>query len=166
MAYLTNKIIHPDSKAFVLSHPWTIHLSKNETGRTVFGVEYQSDVYDGVSWDKKTVTGLVEKKDDKKDPGWKIPTRDSYIFLWGEIKEDGSVGKIEVKNDQTDLENIYRVNVENGKQTHFAHTLGYIWKTSKDQESDNWLVRQDANRHLTLLYVVVNGVLCKVPFEM
>jgi hypothetical protein len=166
MAYLSNRILHPDSKAMELGHPWKIYLSKNAANRTVFGIEYQSDVYDGFDWDKKTVTGLVTRRDDIDDPGWKIPT-EGYIFLWGEIDEDGVIGKIEVKNDQQELENIYRAKVNSeGKQTHFAHTLGYIWKTSDEPGSDTWLVRQDANRHLTMIYVVINGVACKIPFEM
>jgi hypothetical protein len=166
MAYLSNRILYPHSKAMELGHPWKIYLSKNAANRTVFGVETQSDVYDGFDWDEKPVEGLLTRKDDIEDPYWIIP-KEGYIFLWGEIDEDGVIGKIEVKNDQQELANIYRAKVNSeGKQTHFAHTLGYIWKTSDEPGSDTWLVRQDANRHLTMIYVVINGVACKIPFEM
>ena len=159
---ITNRFARSSSQN-QLRHPWEIFLSPDETK---FGVEYKSDVYDGYNFDKVTVSGLVEKSDDPNDPGWKTPT-EGYIFLWGTIDpESGEITKIEVKNDQNQLENIYRLHFNGeGKQTNFAHVLGYIWNEGATNPP-SWQIRQSAWRDITLLFVVINGKAGKGTFEM
>ena len=147
-----------------LSSPWNIYL-RNIGGDWKFGVDGHSDVYDGVTWDKITVTGLLVDPADDADAGWSSPSG-GFIFLWGTMGEDGiAVDSIEVKNDQNSLDDIKRVDSSDGKQTHFAHVLGYLWSTGSGADTQ-WYFRKEAFRHVTLLSVVVNGVLCKIPFEM
>ena len=160
---ITNRFSRSSSADNRLRHPWEIFLSPDGTK---FGVEYKSDVYDGYNFDKVTVTGLVEKSDDENDPGWKTPTQ-GYIFLWGTIDpESGEITKIEVKNDQDQLEYIYRLQFNSeGKQINFAHVLGYIWNEG-EADSPSWQIRQSAWRDITLLFVVINGQGGKGTFEM
>jgi len=146
-----------------LRHPWTIFF-KSISGSIKFGVEFHSDVYDGMSWDKITVSGLTEDPSNDSDPGWHSPD-EGFVFLWGTVDEDGVVTDIDVLNDQASLDDIVRVTSVDGIQTKFAWVLGYIWNAGTEL-APQWLVRQEAFRHVTLMYVVVNGVLCKVPFEM
>lgn len=158
------KDIGRKSKAKELATPWKIYLKNFQAGWK-FGVEYHSDVYDGVSWTTIPVSGLLTDPADENDAGWKFPKK-GFVFLWGTMKADGAtVDKIEVKNDQESLEFIKRVDSEDGKQTQFAYVLGYLWSEGAGGNIQ-WYVRQEAWRHVTLLYVNVNGVLCKVPFEM
>jgi hypothetical protein len=88
-----------------------------------------------------------------------------FVFLWGTVDKDGVVESIEIKNDQTSLAYIYRTYALAGKQINFAWVIGYLWSEGTGDDIQ-WYVRQEAWRNVTLLYVVVNGVLCKVPFEM
>jgi hypothetical protein len=142
-----------------LDSPWTI-LLKYDGSAWKMGVSNKSDVYDGISWTKETVTGLLTDADNDNDPGWKTPRR-GFVFLWGTVK-DGEVTKIEVKNDQENLAGIKRVDSSGGKQTQFAYVLGYLW----DEQVGNatqWYVRQEAFRHVTLMRANVNGMICLVP---
>lgn len=150
-----------------LSHPWKIHLGKFGTpAEWKVGVDYHSDVYDGVTWTKQTVTGLLTDPSDPADAGWKSP-QVGYVFLWGQLDESGAITSIEVKNDQDELDPdaMLRVKAVDGKQTEFIWVIGYLWSSGAG-ENIRWYYRQECNRHVTLLHVVVNGVLCKVPFEM
>jgi len=146
-----------------LPTPWQIRFQQEDNGTWQFGVDSDSDVYDGVNFTHVPVTGLLTDYTNPADNGWKTP-KTGFVFLWGTMKADGvTVDKIEVKNDQTSLDYIKRVDSPSGKQTHFAFVLGYLWQ---DSTTGQWWARQEAWRHVTLLYVVVNGLLCKVPFEM
>jgi hypothetical protein len=161
---ITNRFARSSSTESQLRHPWEIFLSPDEKK---FGVEYYSDVYDGYNFDKfNGITGLVKKSDDPNDPGWKTPT-EGYIFLWGTVDpETGEITKIEIKNDQEDLQNIARLSFNgDGKQTNFAHVLGYIWNNGTS-DSPDWEIRQSAWRDITLLFVAINGQLGKATFEM
>jgi hypothetical protein len=160
---ITNRFARSASVENELRHPWEIFLSPDEKK---FGVEYKSDVYDGYNFDKITVSGLVEVSDNQNDPGWKTP-QEGYIFLWGTVDPgSGEITKIEIKNDQDDLQYIARLSFNgDGKQTNFAHVLGYIWN-SGTVSSPSWQIRQSAWRDITLLYVVINGQAGKATFEM
>jgi hypothetical protein len=146
-----------------LAEPWTIYLKYFASGWKV-GVSNQSDVYDGITWTKCPVTGLLEDPDNENDSGWAAP-RTGFLFLWGTVNTDGEVTSIVLKNDQASLADIKRVDSAAGKQTKFAYVIGYLW-SEQIGSTVQWYVRQEASRHVTLMYVVVNGVLCKVPFEM
>ena len=148
-----------------LAHPWKIYLQKFGTEWKV-GVDNHSDVYDGVTWTNETVTGLLTNPLDENDEGWAAP-QVGFLFLWGTVDENGEVTEIEIKNDQAHLDDIKRVDSTDGKQTQFAYVLGYLWSEQVGNSGQvQWYVRQEASRHVTLMHVVVNGVLCKVPFEM
>jgi len=154
----------PAAQAQELAHPWKIYLQKID-GAWKVGVDNHSDVYDGVTWTKLTVTGLLTDPADPADAGWASPAAE-YLFLWGTMNVDGiTVDSIEIKNDQDDLADIKRVDSTAGLQTQFAWVIGYLWSTGTG-DAIKWHYRQECNRHITMLYVVVNGVLCKVPFEM
>ena len=150
-----------------LAHPWKIYLRNIKTGESnnwKFGVSNQSDVYDGITWSKSSVTGLLTDPGNSNDSGWRAP-QTGFVFLWGTVGTDGTIKSIALKNDQASLADIKRVDSASGKQTQFAHVLGYLsFESSGD--GGMWIARQEAFRHVTLMYVVVNGVLCKVPFEM
>ena len=148
-----------------LRHPWEIILKNRgpDNGGWKVGVENKSDVYDGVTWTKKTVSGLLSGPLDS-DTGWTAP-QEGYVYLHGIVNTSGVVTQIDLDWGETGLSNIERVKSASGKQTDFHFVLGYIWSETINGNT-MWYVRQEAWRHLTLMYVVVNGVLCKVPFEM
>jgi len=155
--------------AIALDHPWRITMKMMPGTPPVmkFGVSFRSDVYDGISWEKSTVTGLFttdSPTDD--DAGWHNAAT-GFVFLWGQLNDSGVITSIEVKNDQTTLSQtaMPRVKSVSSKQTEFIWVIGYLWSMTSGSTTQ-WYYRQECNRHITLMYVVVNGVLCKVPFEM
>jgi hypothetical protein len=147
-----------------LKPPFSILFTTDDSGAWKYGISKESYVFDGITSTTCPVTALLEDPDNINDPGWKNPAV-GFVFLWGTVKSDGSIENIVIKNDQTSLENIYRTYAYDGKQTKFAWVIGYLWSEGSG-DSLQWYVRQECNRNVSLLYVVVNGVLCKVPFEM
>ena len=147
-----------------LDHPFYIHsLTKTVDGvpTTWFGVDYNSSVRDGVSWTNVTITGLLttpSPTDD--DAGWQ-DSAVGYIYLEGGMEADGTCSSISVEVGAADMSEKPRIESDSGVQTVWRAIIGYVW-----QDGDTWYVRQEASRDFTLMYVVVNGVLCKVPFVM
>jgi len=147
-----------------LDHPWTIRIKKIDSSWKA-GISHRSDVYDGMTWTKKTVTGLFTSDAPQEDnAGW-IPVEAGFVYLKGTVDSEGEITAINVEWGEAALSGIFRVKSAAGQQTEFAWVIGYLW-SSGTGDSIAWYYRQEAWRHITLLYVVVNGVLCKVPFEM
>ena len=147
-----------------LSSPWTIHV-KRVNGQWVAGVDGHSCVFDGVTHNKVQVEGLLTDPADVDDPGWEPPAT-GFVYLNGVVR-DGEVGNItvQISTPAASLDDIKRTTASDGAQTGFAHVIGYLW-SEVIGSTTRWYVRQEAFSNLTLMYVVVNGVLCKVPFEM
>lgn len=146
-----------------LRSPWTIIVRYTRSGWRA-GISGDSDVYDGVSWSKITVSGLLSNVENENDAGWN-GVRTGFVYLKGTVDADLNVTRIDVEWGKTSLGDIQRVEASGGKQKSFAFVLGYLWSEGSG-DNIQWYVRQEAWRHITLMYVVVNGVLCKVPFEM
>lgn len=148
-----------------LGHPWKIYVKNfgTTTPNWRMGIEAHSDVYDGISYSKKSVAGLLVDSTNQFDPGWRGVTQ-GFAYLEGTVSSDLSITAINIKYGP-DLGALERVSSSEGKQTKFTYVLGYVW-SSGEGTSVKWLVRQEAFRHVTLLPVSVEGVLCKVPFGM
>jgi len=144
------------------TYPWQVY-AKKFAGATswVVGVNGESNVVDGIGGSGKTVEGLLTNPLDVGDGGWMTPIQ-GYLYIEGTIVDGAVDGNIMVQIG-ADLPDA--VSSSAGKQTKFTKVLGYIWPMTVGTLTI-WQVRQMAYRDVTLLYVTVNGVLCKVPFEM
>lgn len=162
MSYTLRKIGQAKG-AEPLFPPWTIHR-QIKNGTVQFGIEYNSEIYDGVNLEHKPISGLLENYQDSDDAGWEN-AQVGFVYIKGTIL-DSVVTAIDVNWGEDNKSNINRVLSVDGEQTEFSWIIGYIYKYTDDDGDDVWYLRQECNRNLTLLYVIVNGVLCKVPFEM
>lgn len=150
------------AEGVALQHPWHIYVTNFGDG-WVAGVDYHSDIYDGITWDKKTVSGLLTDSSNPNDAGWNT-AQQGYIYLRGMVA-DSVVGSINVNLGAATLDIIERIKIPGSPaaQTEFAYVLGYLWSTTVGTAT-TWYVRQEAFRHLTIMNVLVNSVMCKIPF--
>lgn len=137
-----------------LPHPWQIRIrTKPDTDppEYEFLVELNSSVYQSLSsWDKVTVTGL----------NFWTTVQEGYVVLEGEVNENGIVSNLEINGPLEELPE--RIKISEGPlpiQTNFAIELGYLYQ----DENGKWKVIQTAFQNLTLYYVSLSGVLCKIP---
>lgn len=158
MAQKTHNFAQWVKSSSSLDHPWQIRL-KSSGSLMQFKVNGDSDVYDGINFDRKTVTGLDT---------W-TTARIGFVYLEGSVDASLNVTTITMKM-LADLPE--RVTTAAEKQTKFVYVLGYLWSETQtvsdgrggSRSVTKWYVRQEAFRHVTLLIVQVEGVICKVPF--
>ena len=163
-----------DSSAAVessLAHPFEVReqtISVDGVPTTQYGIGFHSEVYDGITMEPLTITGLLTSSSPAEDDGGWQDAVEGYIFLEGGLEADGTVSSLTVEVGGTTTPGgtmEERVSAESGVQTAFRVPIAYVWSDTSGPVT-TWYFRQEAFRNFTLMYVLVNSVLCKVPFTM
>jgi len=136
----TSTINTVNSTANTPRHPWQVRLSTYENGNTLYLIEYNSNLYKGLSsFENIEITGL----------NFPVAISEGYVVLFG-VVTDGECSNASIQFQTIPSD---RIEFIDDMQNSFAVILAYLYQ----DENATWVVRQNAFHNLTLVDVCIDG---------
>lgn len=157
------------------AHPFYVHTLAVDDS-TYFGVDPASDLWIGISFDKQEITGLLTDISDPDDPNWHAATA-GICYLAGTLDTTGAITACEIKwggklaGESVGTTEILRIKTEDATETVPAYQSQFnvpIARLTSTTVGDvtTWAVEQLAERHLTILDLNINAILCRYPLAV